>query len=78
MLLRIKSETISNFQLIQSKDKIDSSKLFVAEQINTDAKKDGFVLVKLTWLFHLYINTTEITKVHFILKILSNAQTMKL
>lgn len=52
-------ETISNFQLIQSKDKIDSSKLFVAEQINTDAKKDGFVLVKLTSVIpELYINTT--------------------
>nr|WP_315211260.1 MG2 domain-containing protein [uncultured Flavobacterium sp.] len=52
-------ETISNFKLIQSKDKIDSSKLFVAEQINTDAKKDGFVLVKLTSIIpELYINTT--------------------
>ncbi|SFE72201.1 alpha-2-macroglobulin family protein [Flavobacterium xueshanense] len=52
-------ETISNFQLIQSKDKIDSSKLFVAEQINTDAKKDGFVLVKLKSVIpELYINTT--------------------
>ena len=52
-------ETSSNFQLIQSKDKIDSSKLFVAEQINTDAKKDGFVLVKLTSVIpELYINTT--------------------
>jgi TonB-dependent SusC/RagA subfamily outer membrane receptor len=52
-------ETISNFQLLQSKDKIDSSKLFVAEQINTDAKKDGFVLVKLTSVIpELYINTT--------------------
>ncbi|MDZ4330753.1 MAG: carboxypeptidase-like regulatory domain-containing protein, partial [Flavobacterium sp.] len=52
-------ETISNFQLIQSKDKIDSSKLFVAEQINTDAKKDGFVLVKLTSVIpELHINIT--------------------
>ncbi|MFV8355287.1 carboxypeptidase-like regulatory domain-containing protein [Flavobacterium sp. XS1P32] len=52
-------ETISNFKLIQSKDKIDSSKLFVAEQINTDAKKDGFVVVKLTSVIpELYINTT--------------------
>lgn len=52
-------KTISNFQLIQSKDKIDSSKLFVAEQINSDAKKDGFVLVKLTSVIpELYINTT--------------------
>lgn len=52
-------ETISNFQLVQSKDKIDSSKLFVAEQINTDAKKDGFVLVKLTSVIpELHINIT--------------------
>ncbi|TDD75868.1 alpha-2-macroglobulin family protein [Flavobacterium caseinilyticum] len=52
-------ETSSNFQLIQSKDKIDPSKLFVAEQINTDAKKDGFVLVKLASVIpELYINTT--------------------
>ena len=52
-------ETISNFKLIQSKDKIDSSKLFVAKQINIDAKKDGFVLVKLTSVIpELYINTT--------------------
>ncbi|TDE42484.1 hypothetical protein E0I26_13495 [Flavobacterium rhamnosiphilum] len=52
-------ETISNFQLIQSKDKIDSSKLFVTEQINIDAKKDGFVLVKLTSVIpELYINAT--------------------
>jgi TonB-dependent SusC/RagA subfamily outer membrane receptor len=52
-------EAISNFQLVQSKDKIDSSKLFVAEQMNTDAKKDGFVLVKLTSVIpELYINTT--------------------
>jgi hypothetical protein len=34
-----KIETISNFQLIQSKRQNRFSKLFVAEQINTDAKK---------------------------------------
>ncbi|OAB27671.1 TonB-dependent outer membrane receptor, SusC/RagA subfamily, signature region [Flavobacterium fryxellicola] len=52
-------ETSTNFQLIQSKDKIDSSKLFVAKQINADAKKDGFVVVKLTSVIpELYINTT--------------------
>ena len=49
-------ETSSNFQLIQSKDKINPSKLFTAEQINTDPKKDGFVLVKLTSVIpELYI-----------------------
>ena len=52
-------ETSTNFQLIQSKDKIDSSKLFTAKQINADAKKDGFVLVQLTSIIpELYINTT--------------------
>ncbi|MBG6063032.1 hypothetical protein IWX83_002840 [Flavobacterium sp. CG_9.1] len=52
-------ETSTNFQLIQNKDKIDSSKLFTAKQINTDAKKDGFVLVQLTSIIpELYINTT--------------------
>lgn len=49
-------ETSSNFQLIQSKDKLNPSKLFTAEQINDDAKKDGFVLVKLTTVIpELYI-----------------------
>jgi len=52
-------ETSSNFQLIQSKDKLDRSSLFTVEQINKDAKKDGFVLVKLTSILpELYINTT--------------------
>lgn len=52
-------ETSSNFQLIQSKDKLNPSKLFTAEQINSDAKKDGFVLVKLTSVIpELYITAT--------------------
>lgn len=52
-------ETSSNFQLIQSKDKLNPSQLFTAEQINSDAKKDGFVLVKLTSVIpELYITAT--------------------
>ena len=52
-------ETISNFQLTQSKDKVNPAKLFTVEQINTDAKKDGFVLVKIASIIpELYINTT--------------------
>ena len=52
-------ETTTNFQLIQSKDKLNPSKLFAVEQINNDAKKDGFVLLKLTSVIpELYINTT--------------------
>lgn len=52
-------ETSSNFQIIQSKDKFNPSKLFTAIQINKDAKKDGFVLVKLTSIIpELYITTT--------------------
>lgn len=49
-------ETSFNFQLIQSKDKLNPSKLFTTEQINTDAKEDGFVLVKVTSVIpELYI-----------------------
>ncbi|OXB16043.1 alpha-2-macroglobulin family protein [Flavobacterium reichenbachii] len=49
-------ETVQNFKLIQSKDKFDTGKLFTAEQINPDPKKDGFVLVKLTSVIpELYI-----------------------
>ena len=52
-------ETSSNFQIIQSKEKFDSSKLFTAKQLNEDPKKDGFVLVKLSSTIpDLYINTT--------------------
>lgn len=52
-------ETISDFQIIQSNDKFNPSKLFTAVQINEDAKKDGFALIKLTSVIpELYINTT--------------------
>lgn len=52
-------ENISFFELIQSKDKFDASRIFTAEQINDDAKKDGFVLVKLKSVVpELYITAT--------------------
>ncbi|TDP00981.1 MG2 domain-containing protein [Flavobacterium sp. 245] len=51
-------EATTNFQLTQSKDKFDSSKLFTAQQINGDPKKDGYVEIKLTSpIQELYINT---------------------
>ena len=52
-------ETISNFKLTQSKDKFDPSRLFSAKQINDDAKKEGFVLIKLSSVIpELYITVT--------------------
>jgi TonB-dependent SusC/RagA subfamily outer membrane receptor len=52
-------ESISNLQITQSKNKFNPSKLFTAEQINDDPKKDGFVVVKLTSIIpELYISTT--------------------
>ncbi|MFQ6601517.1 alpha-2-macroglobulin family protein [Flavobacterium sp. C3NV] len=52
-------ESISNFELIQSKDKFDTSKLLKIDQINTDPKKDGFVTLKITSVVpELYIITT--------------------
>lgn len=52
-------ETISNLQITQSKDKLNPNKLFTAEQINDDPKKDGFVVIKLTSVIpELYISTT--------------------
>ncbi|MTH17437.1 MG2 domain-containing protein [Flavobacterium sp. LC2016-01] len=51
-------EATTNFQLTQSKDKFNPSKLFTAQQINDDPKKDGFVEIKLTSpIQELYINT---------------------
>ncbi|TDW47050.1 TonB-dependent SusC/RagA subfamily outer membrane receptor [Flavobacterium sp. 270] len=41
-------ETTSNFTVKQSKDKFNPSKLITVEQLNSDPKKDGFVLVKLS------------------------------
>lgn len=52
-------ETNSNFEIVQSKDKFDTSRLFTAQQINTDAKKDGFALIKLSAVIpELYITAT--------------------
>ncbi|MBZ4042036.1 alpha-2-macroglobulin family protein [Flavobacterium hibisci] len=49
-------ESTSNFKLKQSKDKYYPSKLINAEQLNSDPKKDGFVLVKITSIIpELYI-----------------------
>lgn len=52
-------ENVSNFELIQSKDKFDTSKLLKINQINTDPKKDGFIALKITSVIpELYIITT--------------------
>ncbi|MDR7209065.1 TonB-dependent receptor plug domain-containing protein [Flavobacterium piscis] len=52
-------ETYTDFQLTQSKDKFNPRKLFTAEQINSDPKKDGFILIKLASVIpELYIATT--------------------
>nr|WP_315255168.1 MG2 domain-containing protein [uncultured Flavobacterium sp.] len=51
-------ETVSNFSIIQSKDKYSPNKLFTAEQINKDPKKDGFVIVQIrSALDTLHIHT---------------------
>jgi len=52
-------ESVSTFEIKQSKDKFNPSKLFTAEQINSDPKKDGFVEVKLSSVIpDLYIIAT--------------------
>jgi TonB-dependent SusC/RagA subfamily outer membrane receptor len=51
-------ESVSTFEIKQSKDKFNPAKLFTAEQINSDPKKDGFVEVKLSSVISdLYIIT---------------------
>jgi TonB-dependent SusC/RagA subfamily outer membrane receptor len=51
-------ETVSNFVIIQSKNKFSPNQLFTAEQINKDPKKDGFVTVQLrSKLDTLHIHT---------------------
>jgi len=51
-------ESVSSFQIKQSKDKFNPAKLFTAEQINADPKKDGFIEVKLSSVVpDLYIST---------------------
>ncbi|GIQ58670.1 hypothetical protein Flavo103_18060 [Flavobacterium collinsii] len=52
-------ESVSTFEVKQSKDKFNPSKLFTAEQINADPKKDGFVEIKLSSVIpDLYIITS--------------------
>lgn len=52
-------ETTSNFKLIQSKEVLDPSKIFTTTQLNFDAKKDGFVLLKINSILpELYVNVT--------------------
>ncbi|KQW97605.1 alpha-2-macroglobulin [Flavobacterium sp. Root420] len=49
-------ESVSTFEIKQSKDKFNPGKLFTAEQINSNPKKDGFVEVKLSSIIpDLYI-----------------------
>ena len=48
-------EDTSNFQINQSKDKLNPSKLFTVEQINKDPKKDGFVIDKISSAFLNFI-----------------------
>jgi TonB-dependent SusC/RagA subfamily outer membrane receptor len=49
----------TNFQIKQSKDLVNPSQLFTVEQVNTDAKKDGFALIKISSaLAELYITTS--------------------
>jgi TonB-dependent SusC/RagA subfamily outer membrane receptor len=51
-------ETVSNFSIIQNKDKYSPNKLFSVEQINKDPKKDGFVIVQIrSTLDTLHIHT---------------------
>lgn len=61
-------ESVSNFKLIQSKDKFNPSKLFTVQQINENPKKDGYVLVKLSSVIpELYItaNGNYDSKIYF-------------
>ncbi len=51
-------EAKTDFELTQSKDKFNPSKLFSVQQLNEDPKKDGFVKLKLTSpISDLYVNT---------------------
>lgn len=52
-------ETTADFKLTQSKDLLDTSQLFTIEQVNEDAKKDGFALLKISSTIpELYITIT--------------------
>ncbi|AWK03084.1 hypothetical protein HYN56_02155 [Flavobacterium crocinum] len=51
-------ETTSSFTIKQSKDKFNPIKLLSTEQLNSDPKKDGFVLIKITSIIpELYVLT---------------------
>lgn len=51
-------EAVATFEIKQSKEKFTPGRLFTAEQINTDPKKDGFAVIKLSSVIpDLYINT---------------------
>ena len=41
-------ETTAHFKLTQSKDILNTSQLFTIEQVNEDAKKDGFAVLKIS------------------------------
>ncbi|WP_396168660.1 alpha-2-macroglobulin family protein [Flavobacterium sp.] len=41
-------ESTSDFQIIQSKDRLNPKQLFTINQVNTNPLKDGFALVKIT------------------------------
>ena len=53
-------EDESIFELIQSSDKITANKIFNIEQLNSDVKKDGFILLKISSILpNLYIQSTS-------------------
>ena len=53
------SESYTDFQIIQSKDKFNPSQLLTIKQINTNALKDGFALIKITTAIpELYLSVT--------------------
>lgn len=61
-------ESISNFKLIQSKDKINPSQLFTVQQINENPKKDGYVEVKLSSVIpelYITVNGNYNSKIYF-------------
>ncbi|MEO7976289.1 carboxypeptidase-like regulatory domain-containing protein [Flavobacterium sp.] len=52
-------ESSTGFQIVQSKDKFNTSTLLTIKQVNEDAKKDGFVTLKITSLIpELYFSVT--------------------
>jgi TonB-dependent SusC/RagA subfamily outer membrane receptor len=52
-------ESTTDFQIIQSRDKYDTSTLLTIRQINEDPKKDGFVILKITSVVpELYVAVT--------------------